>query len=72
MSSYMYVTVVSQAVPADMSQVLGRPVRTWAATTATATKTSLKNLIRPASNFIALIPSRSIRQMLAFFSRAEF
>ena len=34
-------------------------------TTATATKTSLKN-------FIALIPSRSVRQMLAIFSGIEF
>ena len=34
---------------------------------ATATKTSLKKRIRTASNFIALIPCRSIRQMLAIF-----
>ena len=34
---------------------------------ATATKTSLKKWIRAAWNFIALIPSRSIRQMLAKF-----
>ena len=34
---------------------------------ATATKMSPKKWSRPASNFIALIPSRSIRQMLAFF-----
>ena len=34
-------------------------------TTATATKTSLKN-------FIALIPSRSVRQMVANFSGVEF
>ena len=33
--------------------------------TATATKTSLKN-------FIALIPSRSVRQMVANFSGVEF
>ena len=40
-----------------------------ATTTATATKTSLKKWIRAASNFIALFPSRLIRQMLAnFFS----
>ena len=32
-----------------------------------ATKTSLKNWMRAASNFIALILSRLIRQMLAFF-----
>ena len=41
--------------------------------TATATKTSLKNLRRDASNFIALnISSRSIRQMLAIISGVEF
>ena len=33
----------------------------------TATKTSLKKWIHPASNFIMLIPSRLICQMLAFF-----
>ena len=32
---------------------------------ATATKTSIQKWIRAASNFIALIPSRLIRQMLA-------
>ena len=36
-----------------------------ATTTATATKTSLTKWIRAASNFIALIPSRLIHQMLA-------
>ena len=41
-------------------------------TTVTDTKTSLKSLIRAALNFIALIPSRSIRHMLANFARAEF
>ena len=41
-------------------------------TTATATKTSLKKRSRAASNFIALIPSRSICRMLAIFSGAEF
>ena len=35
--------------------------------TGTATKTSLKKWIHPASNFITLIPSRLICQMLAFF-----
>ena len=39
---------------------------------ATATKKSLKKGIRTASNFIALIPTRSIRQMLADFSGVEF
>ena len=39
--------------------------------TATATKTSLKKWIRAASNFIALIPSRLIRQMLAYFFGVE-
>ena len=34
---------------------------------ATAAKTSLKKWSRAASNFIALIPFRSIRQMLAIF-----
>ena len=38
----------------------------------TATKGHLKKWMRAASNLIALIPSRSIRQMLAIFSRAEF
>ena len=42
------------------------------ATMATATKKSLKKGIRTASNFIALIPTRSIRQMLADFSGVEF
>ena len=35
--------------------------------TATATKTLLKRLMLAASNFIALIPSRLIRQMLGEF-----
>ena len=43
-----------------------------ATTTAMVTKTSLKKWIRAASNFIGLIPSRSVRQMLANFSRVEF
>ena len=43
-----------------------------ATTTAMVAKTSLKKWIRAASNFIALIPSRSIRQMLANFSGVEF
>ena len=37
----------------------------YTTTTATATKTSLKKWIHAASNFIALIPSRLINQMLA-------
>ena len=37
----------------------------YTTTTATATKTSLKKWIHGASNFIALIPSRLIHQMLA-------
>ena len=40
--------------------------------TTTATKTSLKKRIRAASDFIALIPSRLIRQMLANFCGVEF
>ena len=36
-----------------------------------ATKTPPKKLIRAASNFIVLIPSRSILQMLAIFSGVE-
>ena len=40
----------------------------YAATTATAKETSLKKWRRAAANFIALIPSCSIRQMLAIFS----
>ena len=39
--------------------------------TVTATKTSLKKWIRAASNFIALIPSRSIRQMLEYVFGVE-
>ena len=39
--------------------------------TATATKMSLKNRIHAASKFIALIPSRLIRQMLANFFGVE-
>ena len=34
--------------------------------------TSLKKQIRAISNFIALIPSRSIRQLMANFSEDEF
>ena len=37
-----------------------------------STKMSLKKCSRAASNFIALIPSRSICQMLAICSRVEF
>ena len=37
-----------------------------------STKTSIKKWIRAASNFIALIPSRSILQMLAIISEVEF
>ena len=35
-------------------------------------KNLLKKWIRAASNLIALIPSRSVRQMLAVFSGVEF
>ena len=38
-------------------------------TTAMATETSLKKSIRVALNFIAPIPSRSIRQILTNFPR---
>ena len=38
----------------------------------TATKTSLKKWIRAASNFIALIPSQLIRQMLENLFGVEF
>ena len=48
------------------------PDRLTRLTTATTTKTSLKMWIRATSNFIALIPTRSIRQMLAIFSGVEF
>ena len=41
-------------------------------TTVTATKTSLKKWIRTASNFVALIPYRLIRQMLAKFVEVEY
>ena len=37
-----------------------------------STKTSIKKWIRAASKFIALIPSRSILQMLAIISEVEF
>ena len=43
-----------------------------ATTTALVAKKSLKKWIRAASNFIELIPSRSVRQMLANFSGFEF
>ena len=36
--------------------------------TATATKTSVKKCVRAGSNFIAFMPSRSIRQMSANLS----
>ena len=44
----------------------------WAyiSTTATATKTSLR--IRATLNSMALIPSRSLRQVLANYSGGEF
>ena len=48
---------------------VGPPLAT---TTATATKTSLKKWICAPSNFIALIPTRSFRQMLANLSGVEF
>ena len=38
----------------------------------TATKTSFKKYIYAALNLIALVPSRSIRQIMANFSGAEF
>ena len=42
-------------------------------TTVTATKTSLKKWIdRTASNFVALIPSRLIRQMFANIVEVEY
>ena len=41
-------------------------------TTVTATKTSLKKWIHTASNFVALIPSRLIRQMLANIVEVEY
>ena len=41
-------------------------------TTATVTKKSLKKRIRAVSNFIALIPSRLLRQMLANVFGVEF
>ena len=37
-----------------------------------STKTSIKKWIRAASSLIALIPSRSILQMLAIISEVEF
>ena len=40
--------------------------------TATATKMIVKNWLRTASNFLVLILSRLIRQMLASFSLVEF
>ena len=47
-------------------------IREQAITTATATKTSVENGVRAASNFITRFPSRSIREMLANFSGVEF
>ena len=41
-------------------------------TTETATETSVYKCVRVVSKLIALIPSRSIRQMLANFSGLEF
>ena len=41
-------------------------------TTVTATKTSLKKWIHTASNFVALIPSRLIRQMLTNIVEVEY
>ena len=40
--------------------------------TATATKTSLKKSVRAALDFIALIPTRSFRQILENISGVEF
>ena len=40
--------------------------------TATATKTSVKKRVRAASNLIAPIPCRLIRQMLEKFSVVKF
>ena len=59
----------------ETSFTLGPPRQAtgvYATTTATATKTSLKKWICVASNFIVLIPSRLIRQMLANFFGVEF
>ena len=47
-------------------------LRAYISTTATATKTSLRKRIRATLNSIALIPSRSLRQVLANYSGAEF
>ena len=44
----------------------------YATTTATATKTSLKKRTRATSNFVAFIPSRSIRQIMATFFYSWF
>ena len=41
-------------------------------TMATATKTPVKKCVRASLNLIALIPSPSIREMLANFSGVEF
>ena len=47
-------------------------VAVFASSTATVTETSVYKCVRVVSKLIALIPSRSIRQMLANFSGLEF
>ena len=57
-------TSLTWGPPPPCKQALNRELQ-W---TATATKTSLQKWIRAASNFIALISSMSMGQMLAVFS----
>ena len=70
----MYVVYISPLLPRFFSRFL-RPAlpgeRTFPLQLPT-TKTSLKKWIGDASNFIALIPSRSIRQILANCFGVEF
>ena len=57
-------------IPSNISSA--HKLGAYAITTATATKTSLKEWICAASSLIVLIPSRLIRQMLATFFEVEF
>ena len=64
-STWVYYPQVSALIPSNIS--LSNKLGAQATTTATATKTSLKEWICAASNLIVLIPSRLIRQILAIF-----
>ena len=57
----------SASIPLQHGGFVPREQGARATTTATTTETSLKKWSRAASNFIALNPPRSIRQMLEIF-----